>query len=84
MFSSAENHLCFHTRENITMFYYIRNLSIIFNELPLYQFIRRETVLIKIISRVKLEMLLDIFRDIKVSPMGKTCICLKAKVERSF
>lgn len=47
---------------------------IVFNELPLYWFIRRETVLIKIISRIKLEALLDIFGDIKVSSVGKAYI----------
>lgn len=66
------------------MIYYMRNLSIIFNELPLYWFIRRETVLIKIISRIKLEMLLDIFGDMKVSSMGKVCVCLNVKVKSPF
>lgn len=62
----------------------MRNLLIIFNELPLYRFIRRETVLIKIISRIELEMFLDIFGDIKVSSKGKAHICLNVTVDRTF
>lgn len=37
------------------MIYYMRNLLIVFHELLLYWFIRRETVLIKVISRIKQE-----------------------------
>lgn len=48
----------------------MKNLLIIFNELPLYPFIRREPVLIKIISRVKLETLLDVLGVTEVSYMG--------------
>lgn len=66
------------------MIYYTRNLSIIFNELPLYGFIRRETVLVKIISRIKLETVLDTFGDIKDPSMGKARICLNVKAERSI
>lgn len=84
MFISAENHPRFHTQKNITMISYMRNLLIVFNELPLYWFTTRETVLIKIISRIKLEALLDIFGDIKVSSMGKACICLNVKAQKSF
>lgn len=50
--------------------YYLRNLLIMLNELPLYQFNRSETVFIKDVSRVKLETLLDIFGDRKVPHMG--------------
>lgn len=60
----------------------MRNLLIVFNELLLYWFMRR--VLIKIISRIKLETLLDIFRGIKVSSMGKACIAPNVKVQKSF
>lgn len=52
------------------MIYCMKNLLIIFNELPLYPFIRREPVLIKIISRVKLETLLDVLGVTEVSYMG--------------
>lgn len=57
---------------------------IVFHELLLYWFIRRETVLTKIISRIKLEILLDIFGAIKVSSMGKACIVPNVKVQKSF
>lgn len=66
------------------MIYYMRNFLTVFHELLLYWFIRRETVLIKKISRIKLETFLDIFGAIKVSSAGKACIVPNVKVQKSF